>query len=431
MFRQKFIFIFLITLFLLVSAIAFFLWQKVKKFEPEVYYYVPPETSFIYNEEEFKYGLEKYLREAIETEMAKLIKNKESFIYANLKNMELALYKEGEKLRVFPVQGKGAEWFWGETPAGIYSVGFKSRLHFSTAARVWMPYAIQYYGNYFIHGWPYDRAGRLLSPGPSGGCIRLNTQEAAAVFEFAQLGMPILVFDERIPRVLPAIASNKAEIISPETNAQFLLAADLDTGEILLSKEADSEIFAGPAVYGMLALVASDAVNLDKRIVARDWMTAGVGEKIIVPGRTYKGYDLLKPLLLQSSKEAALVLSRFITAEKFVDLMNEKTKGIGMKNTVFADVVGAAKENTTTLFDVARMMRYIKDYRKFILNISNELSGRAENETKSIFLTQEMKAFSDDASRFIFIGIVNSFDPKEDLKNINEWLENNFSLKKI
>lgn len=423
--RHKIIFISLVIALLVVSTTAFLLWQK---FEPEVYYYVPPEKSFIYSQGELKYGIEKYLREAVETQMLKLIEEKKSFIYVDLKEMKLTLYKEGKSSEVFPVQSKGEEWFWGETPPGVYSAGFKARLHFSSAARVWMPYAVQYYGNYFIHGWPYDRAGRQLPPGPSGGCVRLRTQDAAVVFEFAKSGTPILVFDEKATSPLPALLSLGKEAPPIDINGQSFLVADLDTGEILLSKDVDSEIEGGFAVGGMLALAASDSVNLEKRITARSWMMEGVKEGIIVPERSYRGYDLLEPLLSRSSKEAALVLSRFLTAEKFVALMNDKANGIGMKNTFFADVTGTLAENKTTLYDVARLMRYIRDYRSFILDISQEWLGEREDEKQTIFKALEMKT-SNDIVRFIFIGIADSTDAKADVENMLSWLNNNFGLK--
>ncbi len=427
---SKKIFLFFFILFFLISAVLiYYLWRKTKTPGSNVYYFVPPERSFLYSEEELRYGLERYLREAVEKEMEKLIKDKASFIYVDLKKMELNLYKEGEKFLSFPVLSKGADWFLGETPPGVYSVVFMSRLHFSRLTRVWMPYSIQYYGNYFIHGWPYDVKGRpLSSESPTGGCIRLKTEDAAIVFEFAKHGMPVLLFDEKILAALPAIGQINKNVAQPQLNSEYILVADLDTGEILLSKEPNSQINAGPATLAMLALVSSDSIDLEKRIIARSWMFSEVKEGIVIADRFYLGYELLKPLLLNSSQEAALVLTRFLTPQKFLELMNNKAVSIGMKNTTFVDINWKNQQNTTTLFDVARMMRYIKDYRKFILDIGENLQAEDDQKRKYLFSTQKM--FFAGQPRFIFIGLVGSFDTNEDLRNINSWLENNFSLKK-
>ncbi|MDI6602646.1 MAG: L,D-transpeptidase family protein [Patescibacteria group bacterium] len=421
-FWSKIIFISLFIVSLVLSAINFFLWQKIKSFEPIVYYNVPAKKSFIYSQKESIFGIENYLRETIEKEMVKLKKEKEDFVYIDLKEMKLTLYKEGEMVKSFPVKGKGADWFLGKTPPGVYYAGYKSRLQFSSVALVWMPYAIQFYGNYFIHGVPYDRRGRLLISSVSGGCIRLTTQDVTEVFNFTKKGMPILIFDEEDRPPLLALNPTSKELSPPETQAQFLLVADLDTGEIILNKEGHSEFYGGPATNIMLALSAAESINLEKRI--------------FVSGKSYQGYDLLPPLLLYSSKEAALFLSRFRTPEDFVSLMNEKAKAIGMENTFFEDLTGESKENKTTLYDVARMMRYIKDYQKFILDITNQITALGENEKKSTLGVFKMKYLrppketnENEDGRNIFVGIANSPDIEKDLKNILEWLERNFSLR--
>jgi len=437
-FWHKIVFVLLFVVSLVLSGIVFFLWQKIKNFEPIVYYNVPAEKSFIYSQKEFIFGLENYLKEAVKKEMAKLKNEKKDFIYVNLKEMNLTLYKGGEAVKSFPVKGKGAAWFWGETPAGVYYAGYKSRLHFSSVARVWMPYAIQFFGNYFIHGVPYDRKGRLLTSTVSGGCIRLNTQDAAEVFNFIEEGMPILVFEEKNTSPLLSLKQNSEELSLSEIQDQFLLVADLDTGEIILNKEGNSEFYGGSATNIMLALTASESVNLEKRVFARKWMFEKVEEGIIVSGKSYRGYDLLQPLLSRSSKEAALVLSRFRNPENFVSLMNDKAKGIGMENTFFADVTGESKENKTTLYDVAKMMRYIKDYKKFILDIAKQITGPGEDGKKSTFVVFKMKHLKpqketneNDDIRTIFIGIANSPDIENDLKKVLEWLDGNFCLTKL
>ena len=428
--RYKIISVFFILAFLLASTAAFLLWLKIEKFEPDVYYYLPEEKSFLYGQEEVaKFGFERYIEEKITTEKTKLIKEKKNFIYIDLKKMQVILYQGGIEFEKFPVLGKGRDGSWWETPPGAYFVGEKAVNHFSSVVRVWMPYAVQFYGNFFIHGWPYYTGGRLLPAGPSGGCVRMKTSDAAIVFNFSQRGMPVLVFEEKKPDSLPALIPVLKKILLPELAAENFLIADLNTGQVLLNKEMDSEIYAAPAVAGMMALTGSEIVNLERRIIARDWMISGVsGEKIIVPGKSYRGSELLSPLLSRSSKEAALVLSRFYTPDFFVEAMNAKARAIGMHSSSFVDITGASKENITTLYDAAKMMRYIKEYRGFIFNSSRKLKGPGEGETESIFAVLKKKS-TDDISRDIFIGIANSENAEKDFEDILAWLDKNFSLK--
>ncbi len=423
--NHQIILISLILALLFLSTTAFLLWER-QNFEPELYYYVPPERSFIYESEEMaKFGFEEYIREKITTEKARLINDKKSFIYLDFRKMELTLYQEGEIFQVFPIESKGREGTWWETAPGAYFVGDKVVTHFSSIARVWIPYGIQFYGNFFIHGWPYDSWGRPLLPGPSGGCIRLKTEDAAVVFKFAERGMPVLVFEEKIAGPLPALIPPKDSISFPELSSENFMVADLDTGEILLSKEFDSEIHPGPLTSVMMALTGSEIINMERRITAKSWMIEDVEEKIILPERSYRALDLLEPLLLRSSKEAALVLSYFFTPEYFLAAMNVKAKAIGMNNTSFVDVTGASEKNITTLHDTAKMMKYIQQYRGFILEINRELKD--EKTGFAVFKMDSPEGFS----RSIFIALVNSDNIEKDMKNVILWLNNNLKLNKI
>lgn len=422
----KVIIAFLFLALVIISVYTFSLQEK----QNPVFYYVPPERSFIYSSEEFsEFGFEEYIKEKITTEKEKLINDRRSFIYVNLKEMKLTLYEEGVINESFEVKAKGKVGSFWETPPGVYFVGEKLAIHFSTIAEVWMPYGIQFYGNFFIHGWPFDRAGRALSSGSSGGCVRLQTVDAKVVYQFAERGMPVLIFEEKLIPPLPALVGDKE--INPfiDIESESLLVADLDTGEMILTKDIESEIYAGPISLGMMALTGSEMVSLGRRITARDWMISGIGENIIVPGRSYQGHQLISAMISQSSQEAALVFSRFLTPDAFVDAMNIKAQSIGMSGTRFVDVTGRSKENRTTLIDSAKMLRYIHQYRGFIIQNDAVIKGPGEGGTGSYFAIYKMKK-ADGVNRNIIISFANSSNPKEDLENILLWLDDNIGLKK-
>jgi lipoprotein-anchoring transpeptidase ErfK/SrfK len=426
----KIIIVFFIFAFFNAFVAAFWLWQEWQGFEPDVYYYVPPDRSFIYSSREIgKFGFEKYIEDKVTSERARLIQEEKSFIDLDLEDMELSLYRQGEKHKTFPVLSKGKEGSWWETAPGVYFVGDKVVYYYVARADIWVPYAVQFYGNFFIHGWPYYSGGRDLPKGPSSGCIRLDTDDATVVYEFAQRGMPVLVFDEKPISNLPALISQQEKISSLEVLSEALMAADLDTGEVLLDKKIKKEFYAGPLVEAMMALAASEIVNLKHTIVAREWMFSEIGENIIKPGKSYQGYELIDLLLQKNSKEAALTLARFFTPDLFVIAMNTKAKAIGMDNTQFVDITGASQENITTLYDAARMMRYIHQYRGFIFETNKELKGPSLGGTESLFAFLKMKT-PDNASRNIFIAIADSPVLTQDFETVLFWLEDNLGLKK-
>ncbi len=116
----------------------------------------------------------------------------ERYIDINLATMILTLYENNKVYKTFPVAGKGNPLLTA-TPEGEFSVKTKELNHFSRKARVWMPYSMQFSGDYFLHAWPYWPGGKKLTSEYSGGCIRLYDADAAEVFKFAQIGIPMIV----------------------------------------------------------------------------------------------------------------------------------------------------------------------------------------------------------------------------------------------
>ena len=114
------------------------------------------------------------------------------FIDVDLETMKLTLWENGSIVNEFPVAGKGNPAV-SPTRKGLFTVKSKHNNHFSSIYHVWMPWSMNYSGGYFIHGWPYWPNGALLTSKYSGGCIRLNTDDAKKVYDFAEIGTYVLV----------------------------------------------------------------------------------------------------------------------------------------------------------------------------------------------------------------------------------------------
>src|SRR3989344_7276539 len=131
-----------------------------------------------------------------EDEVASYIARKESFIEIDLSQMKVSLYKEGGLLKTLPVLSKGRDGSWWETPTGNYKILSKEQNHFSSIGNVWMPWSMQFYGNFFIHGWPYYEDGTPVSSTYSGGCIRLETTDAERLYPLVSTGTPVIVIKD-------------------------------------------------------------------------------------------------------------------------------------------------------------------------------------------------------------------------------------------
>jgi len=131
--------------------------------------------------------------ETISDLKTKFIAQKKDFLEVNLSLMKVRLYKEGKPIRVASILTIGDPQNWGGSAAGLYKILDGHKLSFSVVSDVYMPWALHYYGKYYIHGEPYYPGGRKLISSVSGGCIRLKDKDARDIYELSELNMPVLV----------------------------------------------------------------------------------------------------------------------------------------------------------------------------------------------------------------------------------------------
>jgi len=392
-----FIFVTLGILVIVMGAGFFYLWnlntelKNIKSVEPIVFYSTPKENLFL----DAMGSVGTDAGEIFETEKKRLLGAKGDFIEVNLKTMDFFVYEKGEVKMHFPVKAKGKPGSWWETTTGVYSVGTKTAKHFSSISKVWMPYGIQFYGNFFIHGWPYYSDGTLLPFSNSGGCIRLLTDDAKKVYEFAKFDMPILVYDEKPQMAIYQALRPKDESIIPDISAPNAVVADLDTGEILIGKNIDTV----EPIYGITklitALTASEVINLDQYVTVHEYMVSD-SEKLIQPNERYRGFDMLYPLLINSSDSAARVLSSFIGESGLIEQMNKKIQALGMTKTRVVDTEGLSKKNVSTPLDLIKLSKYIIGKRSFLFGVSRAAYYPEEKNVAFEGIIKKTSPFMDD-----------------------------------
>ncbi|PIU99132.1 hypothetical protein COS59_01480, partial [Candidatus Wolfebacteria bacterium CG03_land_8_20_14_0_80_36_15] len=81
-------------------------------------------------------------------------------------------------------------------------------------------------------------------------------------------------------------------------------------------------------------------------------------------------YDLLHLFLLEWSEEAAEIFSKQLGKERFVQLINEKAKAIGMQESTFEDALGIGDKNISTAEDLFTLSKYIYSNKSFIFKLT-------------------------------------------------------------
>lgn len=77
----------------------------------------------------------------------------------------------------------------GNTPTGRYSVIRKEVMSWSIPFESWMPWA-----SYFVGGFAIHEYGSVPAYPASAGCIRVPAAEAKMIYEFADFGMPVILY---------------------------------------------------------------------------------------------------------------------------------------------------------------------------------------------------------------------------------------------
>lgn len=294
------------------------------------------------------------------------ISNGSDFIEANLSDMKLRVYERGVFAGEFDILSKGKEGLWWETPAGLYKVQSREKEHFSSFGSVYQPWSMAFQGNFFIHGWPYYPGGRPVELTYSGGCIRLSTDDAKEVYDLAEVGTPVLVFESDF-----VSDGLKYEVKTPDLSAISYLAADLKSNFVFLKKsEGEGAVPIASITKLMTALVATEYINLEKEIVVTQGMIVHTSKPRLKVGQEISVFQLLYPLLMESSNEAAAALAKPFGEKYFISLMNDKAKALGMSKTHFADVDGKSSENVSSVEDLFALSKYLYNNRSFVFRVT-------------------------------------------------------------
>lgn len=173
--------------------------------------------------------------------------------------------------------------------------------------------------------------------------------------------------------VLQMLINNLASVQNPsyQIDAKSYLALDIAENKVLLEKNADQLQSIASITKLMNAVVAKENINSDQKITINNEMLQPEGKSpSIYNGLTINFENLLKASLIQSVNDAAESISYFTGKDKFLDLMNQKSKDLNMQSTTFVDVNGLSLKNQSTARDLASLTSYVYKNHPDILKIS-------------------------------------------------------------
>lgn len=161
----------------------------------------------------------------------------------------------------------------------------------------------------------------------------------------------------------------------PEVAARSYLVLDVTANQILASKDIDSSVEPASLTKLMSAYVVFDALKSKKidlkqtfGVSERAWKMPG-SRMFIDPKMQVPVEDLVKGMIIQSGNDATVALAEAVggSVERFVQLMNERAKILGMKSTNYTNPEGLTEAgHTTTARDLSILAtRLLHDFPEY------------------------------------------------------------------
>lgn len=168
---------------------------------------------------------------------------------------------------------------------------------------------------------------------------------------------------------------NKNTTVQPKISARSYIVGDLNTGEIILAKGQDDKRPIASMSKLMTALTAKQITDKDNTATVTSRALAALGKNGgFRVGEKIKTTDLLYPLLLESSNDAAEVLAEHFGRSNFITKMNMIAENLKMSSTHFEDPSGLSSGNQSSASDMFRLVGYLRTNNQDILDITAKRS---------------------------------------------------------
>lgn len=199
------------------------------------------------------------------------------------------------------------------------------------------------------------------------------------------LALSCLAVHAQAPAPLPAPAASTpaasdtgpAQALPPlEIAARSYLLVDITANQILAGKDIDTPVEPASLTKLMTAYLVFDAIKSRKvaltqrlPVSERAWKMPG-SRMFIDPKMQVTVEDLIKGMIVQSGNDATVALAEGVggSVERFVQLMNDQARALGMKSTRYANPEGlTAPGHLTTARDLSILAtRLMQDFPEFL-----------------------------------------------------------------
>lgn len=158
----------------------------------------------------------------------------------------------------------------------------------------------------------------------------------------------------------------------PELIGTSAITIDMDTGEIIYTKDVDAKVYPASITKLLTAILLADKMQKNETLTytenakAQPAYSYGKNIQRVELGDTMKADDVMDALLLFSGNDIAYMIADNVggNIDNFAKMMNEKAAEIGMKNSNFVTPNGLDDETNdhyTTAYDLTKLAKTAYD----------------------------------------------------------------------
>jgi D-alanyl-D-alanine carboxypeptidase (penicillin-binding protein 5/6) len=182
--------------------------------------------------------------------------------------------------------------------------------------------------------------------------------------------------------------------------AKSALLMEPSSGKVIYEKNSHEKFAPASVTKIMVMLLAMEAIDggkiklQDKITISENAKKMGGSSMILDTGEIRTVEEILKGIAIASGNDAAVAMAEYLGGNEsaFVSMMNERAKGLGMKDTAFRNCTGLSAEgHLTTAYDISIMSRELLKHPKILKYSGTYMETISEGRKTPIGLVNHNK----------------------------------------
>ena len=153
---------------------------------------------------------------------------------------------------------------------------------------------------------------------------------------------------------IPSVSAEEKTSTDITENVRSAILIERDTGQILYEKNSNEELPPASMTKIMTMLLIMEAIDQgklkwDESVRTSEYAASMGGSQIFLEaGEEMTVKQMLQGIAIGSGNDASVAMAEKIAGseEAFVDMMNNKVKELGLKNTIFKNTTGLTRKRS-------------------------------------------------------------------------------------